>query len=226
MMLWKCCTQHTSKFGKLSSGKMTRIRSVFIPVPKKDNDEECSNYHATALISHASKIMLKILQARFQQYKNWKLRDVQAGFRKGRGIRDQIANICCIIKKARDFQKNIYFCFIDQAKDFDCVDLNKLEGLILKLKLQYFGHLMRRANSLEKLLMLGKIEGRRRMGWQRMRWLDGIIGSMNMNLSKLWEIVDRNLACYSPWSQRVWHKLVIEQQQFWILIYKTPWHTI
>ena len=79
-----------------------------------------------ALISHASKVMLKILQARLQQYVKHELPDVQAGFRKGRGTRDQIANICWIFKKAREFQKNIYFCFIDYAKDFDCVDHNKL----------------------------------------------------------------------------------------------------
>ena len=95
---------------------------------------------------------------------NQELPDVQAGFRKGRGTRDQIVNMRCIIKKARDFQKNIYFCFIEKAKAFDCVDLNKLEGLMLKLKLQYFGHLMRRTDSLEKLLMLGKIEGSIRRG--------------------------------------------------------------
>uniref|UniRef100_A0A4W2HW20 RNA-directed DNA polymerase n=1 Tax=Bos indicus x Bos taurus TaxID=30522 RepID=A0A4W2HW20_BOBOX len=101
-------------------------RSVFIPIPKKGNGKECSNYCTIALISHASKVMLKILQARLQQYLNCELPDVQAGFRKGRGTRDQIANICWIIEKAREFQKNIYFCFIDYVKAFDCVDHNKL----------------------------------------------------------------------------------------------------
>ena len=99
-------------------------RSVFIPIPKKGNPKECSDYHTIALISHASKVMLKILQARLQQYMNHELLDVQAGFRKGRGTRDQIANICWIIKKPRQFQKNIYFCFIDYVKAFDCVDHN------------------------------------------------------------------------------------------------------
>ena len=94
--------------------------------PKKGNAKGFSNYHIIALISHASKIMLKILQARLQQYMNHELPDVQAGFRKGRGTRDQIANIQWIIEKAREFQKNIYFCFIDYAKAFDCVDHNKL----------------------------------------------------------------------------------------------------
>ena len=91
-------------------------RPVFIPIPKKGDARECSNYHTIALISHASKVMLKILQARLQQYMNRELPDVQVGFRKGRGTRDQIANICWIIEKAREFQKNIYFCFIDYAK--------------------------------------------------------------------------------------------------------------
>ena len=84
-------------------------RSIFIPIPKKGNAKECSNYYTIALISHASKVMLKILQARLQQYMNRELPDVQAGFRKGRGTRDQIANICWVIEKAREFQKNIYF---------------------------------------------------------------------------------------------------------------------
>ena len=101
-------------------------RSIFILIPKKGNAKECSNYCTIALISHASKVMLKILQARLQQYLNHELPDVQTGFRKGRGTRDQIVNICWIIKKAREFQKNIYFCFIDCAKAFDCVDQNKL----------------------------------------------------------------------------------------------------
>ena len=100
--------------------------SVFIPIPKKGNPKECSNYHTIVLISHTSKVVLKILQARLQQYMNCKLPDVQAGFRKGRGTRDQIANIRWIIIKAREFQKSIYFCFIDYAKAFDCVYHNKL----------------------------------------------------------------------------------------------------
>ena len=102
------------------------LPSLYIPIPKKGNAKECSNYRTTALISHASKVMLKILQARLQQYVNRELPDVQAGFRKGRGTRDQTANICWIIEKAREFQKNIYFCFMDYAKAFDCVDHNKL----------------------------------------------------------------------------------------------------
>ena len=95
-------------------------RSVFIPISKKGNAEECSNYCTIALISHTSKEMLKILQLRLQQYMNCELLDVQAGFRKGRGTSDQIANICWIIKKAREFQKDIYFCFIDYTKAFSC----------------------------------------------------------------------------------------------------------
>ena len=102
--------------------------SVFIPIPKKGNVKEFSNYGTIALISHASKAMLKILQARLQQYVNCELPDIQAGFKKGRGTRDQIANIRWIIEKAREFQKNVYFCFIDYAKAFDCVDHKKLEN--------------------------------------------------------------------------------------------------
>ena len=100
--------------------------SLFIPIPKKGNAKECSNYHTIALISHASKVMLKILRARLQQYMNCEIPDGQAGFRKGRRTRDQIANNCWIIKTAREFQKNIYFCLIDYAKAFDSVDHNKL----------------------------------------------------------------------------------------------------
>ena len=103
-------------------------RSVFTPIPKKDNAKECSNYCTIALISHTSKVMLKILQARLQQYVNCELPDVQAGFRKGRGTRDQIANISWIIKKAREFQKNIYLCFIDYAKAFDCGSQQTVEN--------------------------------------------------------------------------------------------------
>ena len=101
-------------------------RSVFISIPKKGNAKECSIYCTIALISHASKVMLKILQARLQEYVNRELPDVQAAFTKGRGTRDQIANIRWIIEKAREFQINIYFCFTDYAKDFNCVDRNKL----------------------------------------------------------------------------------------------------
>ena len=108
-------------------------RSVFIPVPKKGNAKECSNYHTIACISHTSKVVLKILQARLQQYLNHELPYVQAGFRKGRGSRDQVANIRWIIEKAREFPKNIYFCFIDYAKDFDCVDHNKLWKILKEM---------------------------------------------------------------------------------------------
>ena len=110
-------------------------RSVFIPMPKKGNAKECSNYHTIALISHTSKVMLKILQARLQQYMNCELPDVQAGFRKGRGTRDQIANILWITEKSREFQKNIYFCFIDYAETFDCVDHNKLWKILKVMEL-------------------------------------------------------------------------------------------
>ena len=106
-------------------------RSIFIPIPKKGNAKECSNNRTIALISHTSKVMLKILQARLQQYVNHELPDVQAGFRKGRGTRDQIANIYWIIDKAREFQKNI--CFIDYAKAFDCVDHNKLWKMLKEM---------------------------------------------------------------------------------------------
>ena len=96
--------------------------------PKESQRKEFSNYRTIALISHASKVKLKILQGRLQQYVNRELPDVQAGFRKGRGTRDQIAKICWITEKLRDFQENIYFCFIDYAKTFDCVYHNKLEN--------------------------------------------------------------------------------------------------
>ena len=99
--------------------------SVFIPMPKKDNSKECSNYCTVTLISYISKVILKILQARLQQYLNHELPDIQAGFRKGSGTRGEIANICWITEKVREFQKNIYFCYV---KTFDCVDHNKLEN--------------------------------------------------------------------------------------------------
>ena len=100
-------------------------RSVFIPITKKGNARSSSNYRKIALISHASKVMLKILQARLQQYENHELPNIPAGFRKGRGTKDQFADIHWIIKKTREFQTNIYFCFIDYAKAFDCVDHSK-----------------------------------------------------------------------------------------------------
>ena len=123
-MLWKCCTQYVSKFGKLSSGHRSGKGQFSFQIPKKGKVKECSMYCTTALSSHASKAMFKTLQARLQQYVNHELPDFQAGFRKCRGTWDQIANICWIIEKAREFQKNI--CFINYAKAFDCVDHNKL----------------------------------------------------------------------------------------------------
>ena len=108
-------------------------RSVFIPTPKKGNTKECSNDHTVALISHASKVMLKIFQARLQQYVSQEHPDVQVRFRRGRGTRDQIANICWITEKARKFQKNIYFYFIDYAKAFDCMDHNKPQKILKEM---------------------------------------------------------------------------------------------
>ena len=103
-------------------------RSIFIPIPKKGNAKACSNYHTIALISHASKVILKILQARLQQYVNQELPDVQAGFRKGRGTRDQIANMRWITEKARELQKSIYFCLIDYTRAFVCVSQKTVEN--------------------------------------------------------------------------------------------------
>ena len=105
--------------------------SIFIPIPKRQC-QKCSNYRTTALISYTSKVMLKISQASLQQYMNRELPDVQAGFRKGRRIRDQIVDIFWIIKKAREFQRDIYFCFIDYIKAFDCVDQNKLWKILIE----------------------------------------------------------------------------------------------
>ena len=114
-------------------------RSVFITIPKKVNAKEYSNYRTIALISHTSKVMFKILQVRLQQYMNHELPDVRAGFRKGSFRRDQIANICWIIEKVREFQKFIYFCFIDYAKALDCVDHNKLWKILKEMGIS--GHL-------------------------------------------------------------------------------------
>ena len=131
-----------------NSAVATGVEKVFIPVPKKGNAKECSNYCTIVLISHVSKIMLKILQARLQQYVNSELGDIQAGFRKGRGTRDQIANVCWIIKKVREFQKNIYFCFSDYAKAFDCVDHNKLQKILKDMGIP--DHLIRLLRNLYK----------------------------------------------------------------------------
>ena len=128
-----------------NSAVVTGLEKVsFISIPKKGNAKECSNYCTTALISHISKPVLKIVQARLQQYMNHEYPDVQAGFRKGRGNRDQIANIHWIIEKTREFQKNIYFCFIDYAKAFDCVDHNKLWKILKEMgTLDYLTCLLR-----------------------------------------------------------------------------------
>ena len=120
-----------------NSAVATGLEKVsFHPLPKKGNARECLNYHTIALTSHASKVMLKILQARLQQHVNQELSDVPAGFQKGRGTRYQIANICWIIEKAREFQENIYFCFINYAKASDCVDHNKLWKILKRWEYQ------------------------------------------------------------------------------------------
>ena len=131
-----CCHSHifSSDFTNFKLWRNKKLEAITI-IPKKSSAKECSNYHTIALISHASKAMLKILQARLQRYINRELPDVQAGFRKGRGTRDQIVNIRWIITKAREFQKNIYFCFIDYAKAFECLDHNKLWKILKEMGL-------------------------------------------------------------------------------------------
>ena len=128
-MLYSICQQILKTQQWLQDWKS----SVFIPIPKKGNAKECSNYYTIALISHASKVMLKIFQVRLWQYVNWELPDIQAGFRKGRGTRDRIANTHWIIEKSRESQKNIYFCFIHYAKGFDCVDHSKLWKILQEM---------------------------------------------------------------------------------------------
>ena len=133
-MLWKCCTQYASKFGKLSTGhRPGKGQFSFHSQRTMPQCQRCSNYRTIALISHDSKVMLKILQARLQQYVNQKLPDVQAGFRKGRGTKDQIANIRWIIEKAREFQNNTYFYFIDYTKAFDCVNHNEVWKILQEM---------------------------------------------------------------------------------------------
>ena len=117
----------------LENSEMVTGLAIFIPIPKKGNSKKYSNYHITAFISHVIKVILKILQARLQQYLNRECPDVQARFRKGRGTRDQITIIHWIKEKAKEFHKNIYFCFIDYAKAFDCVDHNKLWKILKKM---------------------------------------------------------------------------------------------
>ena len=129
-MLWKRFSQYASKVGKLSNGHRTGKGQFSFQSQRKAMPK---NAQTIALISDVSNVMLKILQARLQQYVNWEIPDVQAVFRKGRGTRDQIANIHWIIDKAREFQKNIYLCFIDYAKAFNCVDHNKLRKILQEM---------------------------------------------------------------------------------------------
>ena len=138
MMLWKCCIQFASKFGKLSSGHRTGKIS-FRSNPKERQCQRMLKLPRNCTHLNAGKVMLKTLQARLQQYVNREIPDVQAGFWKGRGTRDQIANICWITEKAREFQKNICFCFIDYAKAFDCVYHNKLWKILKEMGIP--GHL-------------------------------------------------------------------------------------
>ena len=133
VILWKCCTQYASKFGKPGSGHRAEKGQFSFQSQRKAIAKECSNYHTVALISHTSKVMLKILQARLQQNMNCEHPDVQVGFRKGGGTNDQIANILWIIETVREFQKNIYFCFTDYVEAFDCVNHNTLWKILQEM---------------------------------------------------------------------------------------------
>ena len=134
-MLLKCCTQYASQFGKYTSGQSTEKRSVSFQSQRRSMPKEYSKYHPIALISHIGKVKLKILQARCQQNVNQELSDVRAGFRKGRRTREQIVNTHWIIDKAIEFQKNIYFCFIDYIKAFDFVGRNKLWKILKEVRI-------------------------------------------------------------------------------------------
>ena len=149
-------------------------KSVFIPIPKNGNAKDCSNYHTVALLSHTSKVMLKILQARLQQYVNCETLDVQAGFRKGRRTRDQIANIHSIIIKAREFQKQIYFCCIDYAKAFDSVDHNKLWKIL------------RDENTIPSYLPPDKSVCSSRSNSQNCLWKNRLVPSQERSTSRLY----------------------------------------
>ena len=149
-------------------------RFLFIPIPKKGNAKECSNYHTIALISHTSKVMLKILQARLQQYMNYELPDAQTGFRKGRGTRDQIANILWIIKKAREFQKNIYF--IDYTKAFDCLGHNNLWKILKEMGI------------LTTLLPPEKSVCRSRSNSQNPTWNNRLVADQERSTSRLYTV--------------------------------------
>ena len=177
MVLLNYCTQYASKFGK--QWPQHWKRSVFIPIPKKSNAKECSNYHTIVFISHASKVMLKTVQARLQQYMNQELPDVQAGFRKGKGTTDQIANIHWIIEKPREFQKNIYLCFIDYAKAFDCVDHNKLWKSLKTMGIPDRHHY---------LPPMKPVCRSRSNSWNQ-TWNNGLVPNWGRSMSKLYIII-------------------------------------
>ena len=208
MLLWKCCCQYTSKFGKPSSDPRTG-EGVFIPIPKKGSAKECSSYCTIALISHANKVMLKIFQARLLQYMNWELKDVQAGFTKSRGARDQIANIYWIIDKAREFQKNIYFCFMDYAKAFDCVGSNKLWKILQEMGIPNY-----RTSLLGNLYVGQEATGRTSHG--TMDWFKigkGVCQGCILSLS-FFKLICRvhHAKCWAVWSTS-WHQDCLEKYQ-------------
>ena len=180
-------------------------RSVFIPIPKRGNAKECSNCHTTALISHASKLMIKILQARLQQYVNCELPNVQSGFRKSRWTRYQIANICWIIKKARNFQKNIYFCFIDCAKAFNCMDHNKLWKIRQEMEIP--DHLTCLLRNLYACQEAAIRTGHGTTDWFKIRkgvWQGCVLSPCFYNLYA--EYFMRNVGWTTSWNQDCWEK--------------------